>query len=206
MYYNTTKHNIELKMNSNFKLIEHLIDLKIWISTSLLFILQALPIEPIKWIQKYIFNDFSFLKWLMIVMAIDLVTGITRVWKNQGLKAVSSRGLRDSVTKVVQYGAFLIVTHIVTHFEIGGQVAFPNAEWVNKMAYEFLIVIEIKSVYENIIRINPKLDFMKDVIDTILTTLKTKRDNNLGQGNITDNDKPSSINKNKQNGEQEPNI
>lgn len=166
---------------NNINLFKYLTDFKIWIATTTLTAVELVPTEinPYSWISKYIFSDFSFLKWLMIVIFVDLVTGVANVWKNEGVKKVTSRGLSDTVFKVIQYGGFLIVTHIVTHFEIGGQRAFEDIDWVNKMAYQFLLLIEIKSVYENIVKINPKLDFMVSVIEKLSSLVTSKRDANL---------------------------
>lgn len=138
----------------SFKFLNLLLNPKILFGV-LLFDLTNVSI----FLKKYIFSDWSFLKWLIIVMILDLITGVTKIWVNEGLKSITSRGLRDTVSKIIQYGAFLIVTHVLTHFEIGGQV-YTDYNWINKIAYEFLIFIEIKSVYENIIKINPKLDFI----------------------------------------------
>ena len=129
-------------------------------------------------IEKYLFKDLGFAKWLVIVMCLDLITGITKVWVLEGLKNVTSKGLRDTVSKCIQYGAFLIITHVLTHFEVDGEVILGRWEWFQKLAFEFLIFIEIKSVYENITAINPRLDFITVVVDKgkeILNLLKTKK-------------------------------
>lgn len=175
------KHNSYYIPMIQMRLAQYLLDVKLWMIAVGTTLLETLVVDfqPIPWIQKYIFSDFTFLKWLMIVMFIDLITGIARVWRTEGLHKVTSRGIRDTVIKVIQYGAFLIITHIVTHFEIGGQKSFENIDWVNKLAYQFLILIEIKSVYENIVKMNPGLDFMKTIIDKILFAVNQSRDKKL---------------------------
>lgn len=122
-------------------------------------------------INKYIFSDMSYLKWLVIVMILDFITGVTKAWVNGGLKSVTSKGLRCTVSKVVQYGSFLVVTHVLTHFEIGDK-ANMNYAFISKFAYEFLILIEIKSVYENIVRIDPTLDIESYLRNKIMSILK----------------------------------
>lgn len=122
-------------------------------------------------INKYIFSDMSFLKWLVIVMILDFITGVTKAWVNGGLKSVTSKGLRCTVSKVVQYGSFLVVTHVLTHFEIADK-ANMNYAFISKFAYEFLILIEIKSVYENIVRIDPTLDIESYLRNKIMSILK----------------------------------
>lgn len=126
-------------------------------------------------INKYIFEDVTYLKFLVVACVVDLITALTKVWVTQGLSAITSRGLRDTISKGIQYGSFLIITHVLTHFQINGE---SNSQflWLNKVAYEFLILIEIKSVYENIIKINPKLNFVDTVIKKFLDIIRPKKD------------------------------
>jgi len=126
--------------------------------------------------QKYIFSDVEYLKWLLIAVTLDLITGITKVWVKEGFSAVTSMGLRMTITKFVQYGAFLIITHVLTNFTVGGATS-PLA-FVSEWGYYLLILIEIKSVYENIIVINPHLDFVKGIIEKITQVINTKKNNN----------------------------
>lgn len=157
----------------NLKLFSSLGSVKFW---SLFILLDVTSV--LSFFEKYIFADIGFLKWLAIAMIVDLITGVTKVWVTKGSKFVTSKGLRDTVGKVIQYGGFLVITHVVTHFEIGGQ-ADTTFIWLNKVAFEFLILIECKSVYENIVKINPKLDFVTVVIDKVRKLLKEtgKNDN-----------------------------
>lgn len=148
------------------KIIAALCNIKVWTLFVLLDITWIM-----KFIEKYIFADMGYLKWLVIAMIVDFVTGVTKVWVTQGFQSITSKGLRDTVGKIIQYGAFLIITHVITHFEIGGQ-ATTTFLWLNKIAYEFLILIECKSVYENIVRINPNLDFVTHVVDKVRKLLK----------------------------------
>lgn len=128
-------------------------------------------------INKYIFSDVSYLKWLVIVMILDFITGVTKVWVNEGLKAITSKGFRCTVSKVIQYASFLIVTHVLTHFQIEDRVN-TNYAFLSKIAYEFLILIEIKSVYENIVRINPELNIEDYVRNKIINMLKKESSKN----------------------------
>ena len=134
---------------------------KLLISTVLLF-WSGIP----DFIEKYLLSDIGFGKWLVLTMVIDLATGINKVWTNEGISQITSTGLRDTVSKCIQYGSFLIITHILTHFEIGGQVTLKNFDWLLKLAFEFLIFIEIKSVYENIrdTTKSSRLDFISELV------------------------------------------
>lgn len=130
----------------------------------------------LEFIQKYLLADISFGKWLVLAMMIDLLTGVCKVWITKGWRIITSKGLRDTVSKCIQYGSFLIITHILTHFEIDGQVMFSKLDWLQKIAFEFLILIEIKSVYENITAINPRLDFVSYLVDKGQAIVKIFKD------------------------------
>lgn len=124
--------------------------------------------------QKYIFSDGEYLIWLFIAVLLDLITGVTKAIVQNGIKHVTSQGLRMTVIKLIQYGAFLIITHVLVHFTVNGKSVSPLA-FVDNWAFSLLILIEVKSVYENIVAINPKLDFIKPLIDKISEAIKTGR-------------------------------
>ncbi|MGC4058186.1 MAG: phage holin family protein [Chitinophagaceae bacterium] len=120
--------------------------------------------------QKYIFHDIEYLKWLMILVALDLLTGITKVWAKEGFNAITSKGMRMTIVKFIQYGAFLVVTNVLTSFTINGKEASPVA-FVGDWAFILLILIEAKSIYENIVYMNPKLDFINSIIQKIAAAI-----------------------------------
>src|SRR5690606_2714082 len=124
--------------------------------------------------QKYIFDDTEYLAWLLIAVMLDLITGITKAWVQGGRKNITSRGLRMTVIKFIQYGAFLIITHVLVHFTVSGGNISPVA-FIDRWAYSLLILIEIKSVYENIVAISPKLDFINSLIEKITEAINTRK-------------------------------
>lgn len=154
--------------------LQHLItvlsNIYVWIGAMILQIIQ--PIDA--FITKYIFADKGFLKWLIIAMTIDLITGIAKAYVKK--EAITSKGLRDTISKVTQYGALLIITHVLTHYEIGG-TPVTNTLWINKLVMEFILIIECKSVYENIVEINPAFDFVTSMWKKIIKTFPIKEEN-----------------------------
>lgn len=144
-----------------------ILNLKLWVAT--LF----LQIEPINhFFTKYIFADSDYLIWLVIVMGLDFLTGVTKAWKNK--EAITSKGFRNTVSKCIQYGSFLVLTHILTHFQVGGENPNVKWEWLERIAYEFLLLVEVKSVYENIVAINPSMDIVKGLAEKIGNLIKKK--------------------------------
>lgn len=132
----------------HLKLWEKFTDFKLWLLT-------ALFAPAVHSINKYLFNDWGFIKWLLILMFLDLFSGLWRS-KLEG-NLITSKGLRDTVTKFIQYGVFLIVIHVLMNFEIDGHPV-RIFSWMDDAAYTFLMVIEAKSIWENITKVRPKLD------------------------------------------------
>ena len=130
------------------KFVQHIQDVKVWIFTFI-----ATP--AISFTEKYLFADWQFLRWLVLFMMIDLITGIIKA-KHQG-GAITSYGIRRTVIKAVQYGVFLIVMHILDHFEINGNPV-EMFGWIVAGAYSFLMGIEGKSILENISVLDKRFD------------------------------------------------
>jgi hypothetical protein len=137
-------------------------------------LVASLPLAAIiEATQKYLFSDFEFLIWLTIAMIVDLITGITKVWVKKGMSAITSEGLRKTVAKLIQYGMFLIITNVLVNFTVKGEAISPLA-FIGDWSFILLIMIEIKSVYENIIEMRPGLDFVKKIITSISQIIKSK--------------------------------
>ena len=125
--------------------------------------------------HKYIFDNTDFLWYLLVAVTVDLIAGIAKAYAKEGIEAITSKGIRMTVLKFIQYGSFLIITHVLASVQFGGTDIKPF-EAVEKWAYTLLLLIEIKSVYENLIAINHKLDFIKVIIARINVVIKSQKD------------------------------
>lgn len=122
-------------------------------------------------VEKFLFNNWDFLIWLVVAMVLDFATGVTKAWVRG--EVATSKGFRNTVAKGIQYGAFLIITHVLINFSTVGK-KFENLAVIGDLAYTFLILIEIKSVYENIVAMNSKFDFLKRIIGKIQAFIDKK--------------------------------
>lgn len=157
-------------MYFNFKFISFLLNLKL---LGILLLFDITGIFP--FIDKYVFADLNYLKFLAVAVIVDFITGICKVAMTEGVRSITSKGMRiGTVTKLISYACFLIGIHIATHVEVGGK-QITNIDWIGKYALEFLIMVEVKSIYENLVKINPKLDFIDTVLQTVLNKFKTKK-------------------------------
>lgn len=102
-------------------------------------------------IERYLFNDWQFAAFLSVLVFIDTLTGF---WKHFKLETISSKGFARTITKLMVYSMFLIVTHIMSSFTINGM---PNVvfQWFPQAAYTVLIIREALSVIENLNIIMP---------------------------------------------------
>ena len=122
-------------------------------------------------IQVYLYAEFDILPYLFVVILVDLITGLGKAVKNK--EAVLSKGLRRTLDKVIQYGAFLIVTHVLAKPEISYPFS-KHIAWLPKSAAIYLILVEMKSILENIYGANKQIP-TKGVLAIILTILKVNR-------------------------------
>lgn len=139
-------------------------DVKVW-----LFTVIATPLMLVT--ETYLFEDWEYLKWLMLLMFLDLVTGVLRAFLKK--VQVTSKGLRQTVIKVIQYFIFLITIHVLTNFKIQG-VEVELFAWITTSAYAFLIGIEAKSILENLAGFNDTFDATA-LIDKLKDVLPKKK-------------------------------
>lgn len=104
-------------------------------------------------LEKYIFKDWEFLAFLIVLIMVDTALGIYKHWK---MKTVSSKGFSQLFEKILIYTAALVVTHVMTNFMVSGE---PNAlfGWVDRLIYGAIMVREAISIFENIGAINSRL-------------------------------------------------
>jgi phage-related holin len=152
-------------IKAHYKLIAHFSDVKLWLWT-------VCATTVVQFIEKYIYNDWEFLKFLMVLVSLDLVTGIIKAMTEGTL--VTSTGVKRTVLKGVQYGAFLIVMHVLGSFTIKGE---PQSayHYVTTGAYILLMGIEGKSILENVKEFSVKLD-VGSIIDKIKDVFTKKKD------------------------------
>lgn len=103
--------------------------------------------------EKYIFDEWEFLGFIITIVVIDTATGL---WKAVILKRANSTDFGGFIIKVVVYGLFLAVIHIIVAFPKSA-VAKDIFAWVDDLGYSALIVRESISIIENLGVIRPNL-------------------------------------------------
>lgn len=100
--------------------------------------------------EKFVFNDWNALAFLMVLFLLDTLLGMARSF-HQG--RFHSRGMRQMFTKLRDYGVGIVVAHVFSAIEIDGS-RVPWADYMSlgiKFAiYLMILIIEAKSIDENL--------------------------------------------------------
>ena len=114
--------------------------------------LLTVPVTPILGaIDKYIFGDWEFVKFLVVVMVLDTVLGFVKHWIR---KDVSSKAWGMIGRKVIVYATVLVLAHVLCNFKIGDKVV-DSFIWFRYFACSALMVREAISIIENVEEISP---------------------------------------------------
>ncbi|MCA8830183.1 phage holin family protein [Hymenobacter pini] len=100
--------------------------------------------------QKYVFADWNFIGYLLVVFVVDTALG---VWLSMKRRRHHSRQFRGMFEKFIQYGAVLIMVHVLCEFTVDGQKnSILNMLVPHFKAVMYLAVLwaEVKSIDENL--------------------------------------------------------
>jgi len=112
-------------------------------------------VELCQFITKYIFNEWQFLIFLVILIVADTVLGFTAAWIRH---EISSKGLWMIAKKAIVYFWILITLHVMTYFIVHNEDAPSQIfTWVTMPFYISMILREAISIFENAGKIEPKL-------------------------------------------------
>jgi hypothetical protein len=162
-------------IRQNFKYLNCLLSAKLWLMSTII-------VSILEFINKYIFHDWVYIKFLAIAMLLDLITGGRRAWLEGNL--IISKGLRKTVDKGIQYFAFLIICHVLTYVQVEGQV-HHYLDWLPRVSCIYLILIEAKSVFENIYKIDKKLNlnYFITAVSALIKQIAPKNKDNTNPDN-----------------------
>lgn len=120
-------------------------------------------------VTYFIFPELQLCWWLYGLMVLDFITAYIRERANG--RQFTFAKMRDSVSKTIQYTAFLLLLWCLVNIagvrKLEGMIAAMNS------AYVFLIIIESKSIGENIRDISPDSNFSKYVLGPFLGLIET---------------------------------
>ena len=115
-------------------------------------------------IQTYIFADWEFMKFLMVLVAIDTLLSLYRHFI---AKTVNSKQFATIIPKLIGYFLLLILSHVIVNFTVKGEQNSLFA-WFQTFCYSAIIVRESLSILEHFSLLFPSI-----VPKSILNRLRT---------------------------------
>lgn len=117
-------------------------------------ILIAVPTTPfVAWFEKYVFSDWEFVKFLIVLMCVDTFLGFVYHIKK---KDISIEGFEKILIKIICYGAALIVAHNLSSYTVMGS-SIGGFAWFRAFVCSALLVREGASIFSLTDRISPGL-------------------------------------------------
>lgn len=112
----------------------------------------AIPISPVlELVEKYVFGDWEFVKYLAVLVVIDTVLGIVKHYQRHD---ISSRAYGMIAKKILVYSVVMIVAHVIASFTVEGNTV-DSLSWFRYFACSVLMVREGISILENTESIYP---------------------------------------------------
>lgn len=114
----------------------------------ILFTFSFAPL--ISFIEKYVWADWPFLMFMVLLVVVDTATGMLYAWKEH---EISSKKMKGLLIKVFAYGATLITVHIMSSFTVNSQPNSMMADiipYLDSLMYTFLVFRETLSINENL--------------------------------------------------------
>lgn len=120
----------------------------------------SLLITPfIELFERYVFGDWEFVKWLVVLVCVDTGLGFIKHWIS---KDISSKAYGMIGKKLIIYSGVLVLSHVMANFQIAGSPV-DSFIWFRYFACTALMVREAISIVENVEEICPGF-FPKAVI------------------------------------------
>ena len=116
--------------------------------------LISIPLAPImELVEKYVFGDWEFAKFLIVLVVIDTMLGFV---KHYMLHDISSKAYGMIAKKLIVYSVVMIVGHVLASFAVNGQ-SVESFVWFRYFSCSALLVREGISILENSNTIYPGL-------------------------------------------------
>lgn len=120
----------------------------------------TLPVNGfLNFFRTYVFADWEFVKWLVVLMVVDTLLGFVKHWL---AKDVSSKAYGMIGRKLLVYTSIMILAHVFSRFTIQDELV-TTLNWFGTFCCTALMVREGLSIVENVEAILPGF-FPKSII------------------------------------------
>ena len=128
------------------------------------FLAVSVALTPlVNFLECYVFNDWDFMRFMIILIVIDSILGF---WRALKANSISSKGFGMIFKKLFVYMSLLILSHVLVNFTIEGEQSLIFL-WFDDLVYSAILLRESISILENIAIIYPNV-----ISDKILEKLK----------------------------------
>jgi phage-related holin len=103
--------------------------------------------------ERYIFNDFDYLQWLVVLIALDTALGFGLAIMR---REIDKDKFGDILIKIIVYSSCLVVGHVLENFTVSGDT-IPGGNYMKMLIYVAIIIKESISVLENAGKVSKKL-------------------------------------------------
>jgi hypothetical protein len=107
----------------------------------------AILVSLTQFFQLYVFSDFVFLKYLLIFIGLDVLFGVRKALKSKTFALTDL--FKKTGNKILNYGALLIVVHVLTHFKVNGETN-TVLSWTDVVVYSALMSYEALSIVKKL--------------------------------------------------------
>lgn len=104
-------------------------------------------------IEKYIFSDWGFLPYLLVLIVMDTLLGFGYAWR---MKEISGQKFAGLFVKIIVYGPLMILGHVIENFEVSG-VKMEGGFYFKFVIYLGIMIVEAISILKNLGKINKNL-------------------------------------------------
>lgn len=112
----------------------------------------AIPLSPLaELFEKYVFGDWEFVRFLVVLIILDTLLGFIRHWIAHD---ISSRAFGMIARKLLVYSSVMVLGHVMSQFSVAGEPV-DSFVWFRYFACSALMVREGISIIENLEDIMP---------------------------------------------------
>lgn len=113
--------------------------------------LTILLATPIHYLEIYIFSDWAFVIFMLVLVGIDVLCATLKLWKN---KSISSTDFGLILLNCIIYAMVLVVAHVLTNVAIHGEKIIIF-KWIDYVVYSGILVHVSISIFEKITYLKP---------------------------------------------------
>ncbi|MFK7899212.1 MAG: phage holin family protein [Cyclobacteriaceae bacterium] len=128
--------------------------LQLYAKYKLAFIYGYMATPILFFVEKYLFNDWEYLAFLVVAISLDTLLGLWDAWRK---KKINIKRLCTLRNKLLAYMILLVFTHVLTSFTVNGKEQSLFGDWFRTWMYASLMVMEGISIINHLSKTHPNI-------------------------------------------------